>query len=50
MLYWLGDDSEGYEKTWDFLDRCINDVMQAEKLKAQINDNPLLKPLMTGPN
>ncbi|MGR3802105.1 COQ9 family protein [Marinibacterium profundimaris] len=50
VLYWLGDDSEGYEKTWDFLDRRINDVMQVEKLKAQINDNPLLKPLMTGPN
>lgn len=50
VLYWLGDESEGSEKTWDFLDRRIENVMQVEKLKAQVNDNALLKPFMAGPN
>merc|ERR1739841_361076 len=35
VLYWLGDDSEGDEATWAFLDRRVGDVMQVEKLKAQ---------------
>lgn len=50
VLFWLGDDSEGQARSWDFLDRRIEDVMQIEKLKAQVNDNKLLKPLMAGPN
>ncbi len=50
VLYWLGDDSLDHQATWDFLDRRIENVMQIEKLKAQVNDNPLLKPLMAGPN
>lgn len=50
VLYWLGDDSLDHQATWDFLDRRIENVMQIEKLKAQVNDNPVLKPLMAGPN
>jgi len=50
VLYWLGDTSEGSEATWAFLDRRIADVMWIEKVKAQLNGNPLLKPLMAGPN
>ncbi|MAC80875.1 MAG: COQ9 family protein [Rhodobacteraceae bacterium] len=50
VLYWLGDDSEGSQATWDFLDRRIDNVMQVEKLKAQVNDNRLLRPFMAGPN
>ena len=50
LLYWLGDQSEGREATWDFLDRRIENVMQIEKLKASVNDNRLLKPFMAGPN
>ncbi|UWR22813.1 COQ9 family protein [Sulfitobacter sp. S190] len=50
VLYWLGDNSEGHADTWAFLDRRIDNVMQIEKLKAQVNDNPLLSKLMTGPN
>ena len=50
VLYWLGDDSDGSEATWDFLDRRVDNVMQVEKLKAQVNENPLLKPFMAGPN
>ena len=50
LLFWLGDDSPGRQATWDFLDRRIDNVMQIEKLKAQVNDSALLKPLMAGPN
>lgn len=50
VLFWLGDDSPGGQATWDFLDRRIENVMQFEKTKAQINKNPLLRPLTFGPN
>ncbi len=50
VLYWLGDDSPGHQATWDFLDRRIDNVMQIEKLKAQVRSNPALKPLLAGPN
>lgn len=50
LLYWLGDESENQAATWDFLDRRIENVMQFEKLKADVNRNPLLKPLLAGPN
>ncbi|WP_172299618.1 COQ9 family protein [Pseudoruegeria sp. HB172150] len=50
VLYWLGDTSEGYEATWAFLDRRIEDVMKFEKFKAQVRENPVLSRLMAGPN
>lgn len=50
ILFWLGDDSVDCQATWDFLDRRIDNVMQIEKIKAQVNDNPLLKPFLAGPN
>lgn len=50
VLFWLGDDSPEHQATWDFLDRRIDNVMQVETLKASVNKNPLLKPLMAGPN
>ncbi len=50
VLYWLGDQSEGFRETWAFLDRRIEGVMQIEKLKAQARKSPLLGRLMTGPN
>lgn len=50
LLYWLGDESDGHTATWEFLDRRIDNVMQVEKLKADVNRNPLLKPLLAGPN
>ncbi|EAR49595.1 hypothetical protein OG2516_09163 [Oceanicola granulosus HTCC2516] len=46
VLYWLGDDSLDQQATTDFIDRRIDDVMQIEKLKAQVNDNRLLRPLL----
>lgn len=46
ILYWLGDQSEGHSATWDFLDRRIENVMQFEKLKADMRKNPVTKPFM----
>lgn len=36
MLFWHSDDSDGAQKTWDFLDRRIENVMQIEKVKAGV--------------
>lgn len=49
VLYWLGDESGGAARTWDFLDRRIDDVMQIEKLKGRARDNRLVSGLMAGP-
>lgn len=49
LLYWLGDDSPDHQATWAFLDRRIDNVMQFEKVKAGLRKNPLLKPLLAGP-
>ncbi len=46
VLFWLGDTSASQQATWDFLDRRIENVMQFEKLKASVNENPVLKPLL----
>lgn len=48
VLYWLGDDSIDGQATDAFIDRRIENVMQFEKVKAGVNNNPLLKPI-TGP-
>ena len=50
VLYWLGDDSIDTQATWAFLDRRIDDVMQIEKVKAQVRDNKVLSGLLAGPN
>ena len=50
VLFWLGDDSPDHADTWDFLDRRIDDVMQIEKVKKQVNDNPVLSRIMAGPS
>jgi len=49
VLFWLGDASEDHAETWAFLERRIDDVMRFEKVKAQVNDSALLKPLLAGP-
>lgn len=48
VLYWLGDSSEDYAATKDFIARRIENVMQFEKLKSDINNSSALKPF-TGP-
>ncbi|MSU88555.1 COQ9 family protein [Rhodobacteraceae bacterium 2CG4] len=49
VLYWLGDDSPGHADTRGFIDRRIADVMQVEKVKAAMRDNPLGRAFMAGP-
>lgn len=49
VLFWLGDESEGNEATWAFLDRRIDDVMQIEKIKGQARGTALYKAFMSGP-
>lgn len=46
VLYWLGDDSYDQQATDAFIDRRIAEVMQIEKVKAQVRGNPILKPLV----
>lgn len=50
VLFWLGDNSPGHQATWAFLDRRIDDVMQIEKVKAQVRDNKFLSGVLAGPN
>ena len=45
VLYWLGDESDGYEDTRTFIDRRIDDVMQIEKAKANAKETPGLSAL-----
>lgn len=49
VLFWLGDDSSDHQATWAFLDRRIENVMQFEKLKSSVGENPLAKALLGGP-
>ena len=49
VLYWLGDQSPGHEATWAFLDRRIDEVMQFEKAKAKVQEDPLLSKLFALP-
>lgn len=49
VLYWLGDTSEGDAATWEFLDRRIDNVMQVEKMKAQLRENKVLRTVFVGP-
>ncbi|PWE27020.1 COQ9 family protein [Pararhodobacter marinus] len=46
VLFWLGDESTGYEDTWAFLDRRIENVMQFEQTKARIKASPVLNPVL----
>jgi ubiquinone biosynthesis protein COQ9 len=49
VLFWLGDTTEGAERTWAFLDRRIDDVMRIESLKAKARENRLIAGLMDHP-
>lgn len=49
VLFWLGDESEGHQDTWAFLDRRIENVMQFEKIKADVRGNKLLMGVLAGP-
>lgn len=49
LVYWLGDQSEGSAKTWEFLDRRIADVMRFEKTKSRLAGNRLARLAFAGP-
>ncbi len=49
LLYWLGDESVEHSDTWQFLDRRIGNVMQFEKFKSGVRDNPFFQGFMRGP-
>jgi len=36
LLYWLNDESEGFEDTWAFLDRRIDDVMGIQQARGRL--------------
>ncbi|WP_020401353.1 COQ9 family protein [Kordiimonas gwangyangensis] len=38
LLFWLNDESEGFEDTWAFLDRRIENVMTFEKTKFKMRE------------
>lgn len=38
LLYWLNDSSEGFERTWAFLDRRIDNVMRVPKITQRLKD------------
>lgn len=50
VLFWLGDESEGFADTRAFLDRRIDNVMQFEKAKATVRDNKFLSAIFAVPN
>ncbi|PRY24497.1 ubiquinone biosynthesis protein COQ9 [Aliiruegeria haliotis] len=50
VLFWLGDDSENCAATWEFMDRRVADVLNLEKVRAQVTGNPVLKRVFAGPN
>ncbi len=49
VLFWLGDESEGFVDTRKFIDRRIDNVMQFEKMKAKVKDGRLVQAFMDGP-
>jgi ubiquinone biosynthesis protein COQ9 len=49
VLFWLGDASDQHVDTWGFLDRRIENVMQFEKLKANLRQNRFGQAVLAGP-
>lgn len=49
LLFWLGDESDGHQATWEFLARRIGNVGQFEKFKGQVRKSPLYEGFMRGP-
>jgi ubiquinone biosynthesis protein COQ9 len=47
VLFWLGDDSTDHQATRAFIDRRIENVMQIEQIKAQVNKSPILSRLVS---
>ena len=39
LVYWLSDESDNFQDTWDFLDRRIADVMKIETAKYKLRES-----------
>ncbi|MFV2002982.1 MAG: COQ9 family protein [Paracoccaceae bacterium] len=50
LLFWLGDNSPGQSASRDFVNRRIANVMQFEKFKSRLRDDPAVSRLMKIPN
>ena len=37
LAHWLQDESEGFEETWAFLGRRVDDVMKIQKLRGRLD-------------
>jgi len=46
VLYWLGDESARSQDTWAFLDRRVAEVMEFERFKGRLRENPMTKGLV----
>ena len=49
LLVFVNDDSADHADSRAFLARRVEDVMRFEKVKAQVNESAVLKPLLAGP-
>ena len=49
VLYWLGDETPGFEATNAFIERRIDNVMQFEKFKSRFRESPFGKAFARGP-
>lgn len=49
VLFWLADESEAHQATWDFLDRRIDGVMRFEEAKAKLRESPIIGRMLEGP-
>ncbi|MAI06290.1 MAG: hypothetical protein CBC47_04045 [Alphaproteobacteria bacterium TMED87] len=38
LIFWLDDNSKDDQKTWEFLDRRVEEVLQIPKVKTRINE------------
>ncbi|MEO1488471.1 MAG: COQ9 family protein [Pseudomonadota bacterium] len=47
LAFFINDDSEGKEKTYEFLDRRIDGVMRFEKVKAKLTNRDIELPSLT---
>ena len=50
LLYWLGDETPGASATREFVGRRIDNVMQFEKVKARVRENPLASAMLKVPH
>lgn len=38
LVFWVADDSDDYQETWEFLTNRIENIMQINKIKSKVSD------------